>query len=93
MVRLAENARVVFDPRLGAEGCLVLELEHEDIRLRRTNELEFRRMLRSAARVPQQIATVDQLTLWMFREEYFWADEGLTQDEVQREIAWSLPTS
>jgi hypothetical protein len=90
MVRPAENARLLFDPRLGAQGCLILQLEQDDIRLRSSSQMEFRRMLRSSSEAPQRIATVDESTLWMFREEYFWADEGLTQHEVHREIGWSL---
>jgi hypothetical protein len=93
MVRPAENARIVFDPMLGAEGWLILELVDDDVRLRQSSEVDFRRFLRSAAHWPQAITTVDDSTLWMYREAYFWADEGLTQAEVLRELTGRLPTS
>jgi hypothetical protein len=93
MVRLAENTRLVFDPGTVGGSWMVLQLPDEDVRLRRTDDLEFRRLLRSAAQMAHRIATVDGVALWMFREAYFWADKDLTQSEVQREIAWSVPTA
>ncbi len=93
MVRLAENVRLVFDPGTDGRSWLVLHVAGEDVRLRTTNELEFRSILRSSIRAPHKIAVVNDRGLWMFREEYFWSEEDLTQHEVQREIAWSLPTA
>jgi hypothetical protein len=90
MVRLATNTRLVFDPCDVGPGWLILELEGRSVRLRRTDELDFRRILRSAAQAPHRIAMVGLLTLWLFGEDYFWTDDALTGDQVQREIAWLL---
>ena len=91
MVRPADNVRLIFDPLPDGEGSLVLDLDGELILLRRSNSHEFRRILRFASDTPQRVAIVNGSALWMFREAYFWDDDRLTQDEVQRKIAWSLP--
>jgi hypothetical protein len=93
MVRRAENAHLVVDTTSVGRSWMVLKLPDEDVKLRPIDELEFRRLLHSAAQAPHRIATVNGLALWMFQESYFWAEKDLTQSEVQRGIAWSLPTA
>ena len=93
MLRPADNVRLGFDPLPDGQGWLVLDLEGEEIRVKRATPLDFRRILRSTSEAPYLIAVVSGAAVWLYREEYFWADVGLTQDEVQREIAWSLPAS
>ena len=93
MVRRAENIRLILDTTTTGPSWMVLRLPDENVRLRPIDELEFRRLLCSAVQTPHRIATVNGLALWMFQESYFWAEKDLTQSEVLREIAWSLPTA
>ena len=93
MLRPADNVRLGFDQLPEGEGWLVLDLEGEEICVKRASPVDFRRSLRSTSEAPYLIAVVNGAAVWLYREEYVWADVGLTQNEVQREIAWSLPAS
>ena len=92
MLRTAENVRLSFDPMPDGQGWLVLDLDGEEIRLRRTNPLEYRRILRLTLADPFPVAVLSESALWLYREEYLWSDVDLTQSEVRQEMAWSLPT-
>jgi hypothetical protein len=92
MIRPAEDARVLFHPTLSDVGWMILQVADDEVAVRELSETEFRRFLRSAAQAPQQVTTAFGSALWMFHEEYFWADPGLTQDEVQQEIGVSQPS-
>jgi hypothetical protein len=91
MLRPADNVRLKFAPGDEERGWLVLEMDGGEYDLRRATAIEFQRILQSSSRAPHLLATVIDLAMWMFQEEYFWDDNQSTQAEVHRQIAWRLP--
>lgn len=95
MLQAADHARVVFDPDLpdltGA-GWLILEVgEDEDIRVRRSDEIEYRRLLGASSWSPQHIGRVGESALWMYRGLLLWDDCELDQEEVRQAITARMP--